>query len=140
MKTNTRGDTIVEVLFAMAIIGLVLTGAYKMATLNTQTTRRTQERSEALKIAEGQLEAMKSLPPEERTQLFTQTNFCISAGSQEVVVPGGSQDCQIGLYSSTITRQLNATRHYFVITVSWIPPGGRSVNPLEVKISYGYQP
>lgn len=54
-----RGDTIVEVMLAMAVIGMVLGVAYGIANRSVTIGRSAQERSEALKIAESQLELIK---------------------------------------------------------------------------------
>lgn len=54
-----RGDTIVEVLLCLAICGLVLGTSYASASRNIKGIRTTQERGEALKIAEGQLESLR---------------------------------------------------------------------------------
>lgn len=54
------GDTIIEVLLAMSIIGLVLGAAFGIANRSVQIGQNAQERTEALKIAESQLELFKS--------------------------------------------------------------------------------
>ena len=54
-----RGDTIIEVFLAMAIIGLSLGIAYSLSSQATRTGRQAQERTEALKLAESQLEILK---------------------------------------------------------------------------------
>jgi prepilin-type N-terminal cleavage/methylation domain-containing protein len=56
---NQRGDTIVEVLIAIAVISLVLAGAYATVRKSTATMQDTQERGEAQKLVEGQLELMR---------------------------------------------------------------------------------
>ena len=59
MKTN-RGDTIVEVLFAMVVIGVSLAAAFGIANRSIQISRSSQERTEAQKIAESQIELIKA--------------------------------------------------------------------------------
>lgn len=54
-----RGDTIVEVMLAMAVVGMVLGVAYGITNRSVQVGRSAQERSEALKIAETQIELLK---------------------------------------------------------------------------------
>ncbi len=53
------GDTIVEVLIAIAIVSLVLTGAYASTRRSRNAIQTAQEQGEALKIAESQLEYIK---------------------------------------------------------------------------------
>lgn len=63
LKLNYRGDTIVEVLLAIAVVSAVLGGAYISARSSLNATRMAQERSEATKYAEQQLERLKAAPP-----------------------------------------------------------------------------
>jgi type II secretory pathway pseudopilin PulG len=57
---NSRGDTIVEVLIAVIVIGAILVGGFVLATTSLTGERESQERSEALQVAEGQIETLKS--------------------------------------------------------------------------------
>ncbi len=57
---NQKGDTIVEVLIAMAVASLVLGSAYAVANHSMKNSRQAQEHSEALQIAQKQLEAIVS--------------------------------------------------------------------------------
>ncbi|MDQ2973687.1 MAG: prepilin-type N-terminal cleavage/methylation domain-containing protein [bacterium] len=135
MNKSKRGDTIIEVMLSMAIIGLVLAAAYTTASTNLRTSRFTQERTEALKVAESQIEFMKSLEDVNRTNLFTQgTDFCLSASSVPVFQPGGSAACTRGFYSYFIQR----SGDIFITIVRWTPPGGIDSNKAEVKLTYRY--
>jgi type II secretory pathway pseudopilin PulG len=59
-RSNTqRGDTIVEVLIAMAVLGLVLASAFAISNRSYATGLNAQERNEALKIAESQVELLR---------------------------------------------------------------------------------
>lgn len=58
---SQTGDTIVEVLIAIAVTSLMLTGAFTSARQSTVGTRKSQERVEALKVAEEQLEYLREL-------------------------------------------------------------------------------
>lgn len=59
-KLNIRGDTIVEVLIAITVVSTVLGGAYASSNRSLNATRQSQERGEALKLAETQLERLKA--------------------------------------------------------------------------------
>lgn len=59
-STGERGDTIVEVLIAIAIVGLVLASAYATSNRSTLNIQDAQERSEALKLAQSQIELMRT--------------------------------------------------------------------------------
>lgn len=54
-----KGDTIIEVLIAIAVLGSIITGSYAIATRSLNGVRISQERGEALKIAESQIEIIK---------------------------------------------------------------------------------
>jgi prepilin-type N-terminal cleavage/methylation domain-containing protein len=84
---NQRGDTIVEVLVALTVIGMVLAGAYTTASRSLALTRISQERAEATKVAEGQVEAVKAaiatagaIPP----AVATGAQFCIDESSLDI--------------------------------------------------------
>lgn len=55
-----RGDTIVEVLIAIAVASLILVGAYVSTRQSLTTVQDTQEHSEALQLAQTQIEFLHS--------------------------------------------------------------------------------
>lgn len=55
----SAGDTLVEVMIALAIIGSVIAISYSTASRSLKVGRQAQERIEALKLAEGQVETLK---------------------------------------------------------------------------------
>jgi type II secretory pathway pseudopilin PulG len=58
---NSRGDTIVEVLIALAVMTTVIVGAYASANKSQNSSQASQERAEAIKVAESQIERIKGL-------------------------------------------------------------------------------
>jgi type II secretory pathway pseudopilin PulG len=82
-RLKQTGDTIVEVLIAMAVISLVLAGAFTTANRSSHNVRQAQERSEAIKYSEQQLEQLKALVKSNPSAVFsltTQTTlFCTSS-------------------------------------------------------------
>lgn len=86
-KLRQTGDTIVEVLIAIAVIGSVLGITYATMNRNLLTTRDSQERTEASKLAQGQIEAFKGLA-DTGTTLPSLTGFCINVAA--VVNLGGT--------------------------------------------------
>lgn len=94
-KLNAKGDTLIEVLVCLAILGFVMTLAYSIVSRAQQTIRNSQERVEALKIAEGQLEQLKSLfkGNPNPDALFPNGNpdlICVDQGSSGPVIVGFS--------------------------------------------------
>jgi type II secretory pathway pseudopilin PulG len=129
MRFTERGDTIVEVLLAVLIIGAVLTGAYVTANQTLNANRASQERSEALKYVEGQLEHLKAnidtlgsqpgafcfdkntgafdgsfTDPAAHPNLGTD-NFAYPAGCDQGLVPGGYH---LSIRQSGTTYTVNA--------------------------------
>lgn len=79
-----RGDTIVEVMISMAILGLVLSFSYASASRSLKVAQDAQERSYATKLAESQIEMMNAFLSSGGSSAALQTgSYCIahSAGS-----------------------------------------------------------
>lgn len=60
LNKQQRGDTILEVLIAVAVLSLVLTISFALSNRNTQGNRQAQERGEATKYTETQMELLKT--------------------------------------------------------------------------------
>src|SRR3990167_4326737 len=59
-KLKQRGDTIVEVMAAIAIMGLALGAAFALSNRSFHTAQNTEERTEALALAQGQIEFLRN--------------------------------------------------------------------------------
>lgn len=86
---SQRGDTIIEVLIAVAVVSSVLAITYSIMNLNLQLMRNNQERTEASKIAQGQLEQLKNAwentsDPSNFQDSSTATAFCMSPDITQV--------------------------------------------------------
>lgn len=160
LNTHRRenGDTIVEVLIALAIIGLVIAGAYATADSSTRIVRQAQERSDAVKVAESQLETIRSVNADagsssKRDKMFSGTDFCFSEVSNDIhqyspgyslpahedsdgpEVDGMLEDCKWNNhYYAHITYESTPDRSRFILTVRWARLGG-GVD--EVVMPYG---
>lgn len=112
--TNSRGDTIVEVLIAIAIISLVLAGAYVSANRSAKATRTAQEHGEALKAAESQVELIKVAARTGAPDIFSAGDFCITGGTLGascVTPPTGVEYTTIVIHASG--------SHDFVVRTTW---------------------
>lgn len=123
------GDTIVEVLLALAVLGAVLGGAYVITSRNSIINQASQERAQAIKIAESQLEQLRNLF-ETNYEAFISppSSFCVSGGS---LLSGTS--CTIDSSGAVTTSEPSYTigvmqtpknvgttvGRNFVITVTW---------------------
>jgi len=119
---TTRGDTIVEVLLAIAITSVVLAGAYVAVDRSMKASRAAQERGEAVKVAEAQIERLKYLsysdPPADIYQ--DGTIFCITStlAIQTVADIEKEVSCTTsGRYVASITRDNSSGTHQ--IKVLW---------------------
>lgn len=92
---KNRGDTIVEVLISVAIAGAVIGGAFALATRSLRQGINASERTEALKIAEGQIEALKfrqlQSDADEWNPNFTErsniNNSCLNVAGNSPAIP-----------------------------------------------------
>lgn len=124
-----RGDTIVEVLISITIISLILGGAYVTTNKSLVATRRAQERANALKLAESQLEQIKGVVATSPSDIFGGTApspFCVYAtGGVLKVVAASNVNCTVNTSGVATTVEpkfrLSVTRsgNTFTITDTW---------------------
>ena len=129
---NARGDTIIEVMIAMAILGLVLSFAYASAARSLKMAQDAQERRYATRLAESQVELMKAFlsgaGPESQLQ-SAHAHYCLyhDAGAiqqQEVTdlnnpstyIAGCTQD---DLYRIAVSPSNTATGYEYAVSVRW---------------------
>lgn len=142
-----RGDTIVEVLIAMAVISLVLGGAYVTTNRSLLATRAAEERGNALKLAESQLEQLKNIGKTDPDSVFGSgipNPFCIS---QELDIVGAANEaCRVNssgaptevepIYNLSVTRSGPDSNdgYMFTATTEWVDPSGDMTD--QVRIIY----
>jgi type II secretory pathway pseudopilin PulG len=85
-KRNSRGDTLVEVMLSIAIVSLAVTVAYSLASRSLQTGVLATQRTQANKMAESQVEALKyrqreSFPGVWSANFDDVSNFCLNVKS-----------------------------------------------------------
>ena len=148
LSKNQVGDTIVEVLLSVIVVGLAIGLAYGIASRSLRGSRQAQERVEALKLVESQIEQLKSGANKTGDSSLFQVNkvFCLVDGErQESTGYGGSekslqnddlttteynQACVNGNYHIGIVYQNNT----FTVWARWFSVG--NINKEEVKIPY----
>lgn len=149
---NSIGDTIIEVILAIAIVSSILGGAYVSANYSLNNSRQAQERGEALKIVESQLEKLKQLADAGNTAIFTVgTSFCIDnvlaivapANTTKSSVPSLDDDdfttyqgaCkgqgQGGLYNLAIQRD-TVNNNQFAAYARWDRVGGGGRDQVKI--------
>lgn len=150
MRINNRkscGDTIVEVLLAIAITSVVLAGAYVAVDRSLKATRAAQERGEAVKVAEAQIERLKYLNLNDSgADIYQNGPFCITSTLAVRLVSDVSSDnddpngCRVsGRYVASITRDATTGTHQ--ILVLWENATGSNTIPAypgfdQVKMYY----
>ena len=152
------GDTIVEVLVAMAILALVLGTAYAISTQSLRTGTSAGQRSQALGYAQSQIEFIKraqiasdvakmaqyqqydsALPPNQ------QQPFCVTADGQIVRItdpaaPASAPECS--QYQGSYNVQVyfggdsgEPNYQVFTVNVTWEGSGG-SAEPNKLTLYY----
>jgi prepilin-type N-terminal cleavage/methylation domain-containing protein len=141
-KRRERGDTIVEVLIVIAVVSLILGGAYVTTNRSLQATRSAQERSIALKLAETQLERLKGLVETSPTLIFgatAPTTFCISNTSAVINAATTPASCAFdsaGAVAATEPRfniAIERVGNQFNLTETWFSVNGRTTDKLQMK-------
>ncbi len=145
---HQKGDTIVEVLLAIAVISSVLGGAYVSASQSLNATRRSQERAEALQLAQGQMERVKASSKNSTSPIYTTASFCIDTANTFLPIPPNPvcQDSSLGTpYNISVeaTNDLNACpvggpRCVFTVLATWDRAGGGPAE--QMKIIYRLYP
>jgi type II secretory pathway pseudopilin PulG len=140
-----RGDTIVEVLISLTVVSLILSGAYVTTNRSLLATRSAQERSNALKLTEAQVEELKGVIATNPGAVFgggVPSPFCIYnnivAGTLNVV-PSSSANCTVNASGIATTVEpsfrLSITRsgNDFTIRTTWTNVRGSQTDQLQMK-------
>jgi len=144
-RNHQAGDTIIEVLIAVAVVTSVLGIVYSTMNRNLTTIRRNQEQTEASKMAQSQIEYLKGLYSVSPDKITNEANngFCIN-GVTVVSIPtkpsGTLNGDDLTDYSTCVSNFLryvikrnNTDTKLYSVTVRYDAfNGGRS----EVKMYY----
>jgi prepilin-type N-terminal cleavage/methylation domain-containing protein len=90
LTLNNRGDTIVEVMVVLAVLGLAISISYATANRSLLNARQAQENGRATALAQSQVEQIRADAPtkdtDDHSKFVYRNNFCISnAGSSQAV-------------------------------------------------------
>lgn len=132
---NQRGDTIVEVLISIAIVSMILGGAYVMTNRSLQATRGSQERSNALKVVEAQLETLKSVAGGANTNtvmgaIGVPAEFCIVPTTLAVSSAATANNCRFDVLGNAYTGN---SQPIYKITISRTPIAGGEGYTFTIK-------
>lgn len=120
LKLNQAGDTIVEVLIVLAILGLALGMSYATANRSLLGARQAQEHTEALALLQGQIEQLRDVSGVDTTVFNPSqhtSGFCVISKSvvDLAATPNG---CTSGLYDLKVKR-VNDSYGTFTFTAAW---------------------
>jgi prepilin-type N-terminal cleavage/methylation domain-containing protein len=125
-KRSERGDTLIEVTLALAILGMVLLGSTAIAATAFRTGQTARERTQIAAVAQSQLEALRSFRDNHTWAEFQTGRSCGSAGGY----------CGINQVQTTACS-FDASRRCFFMelrnttagTTEWVPrPGSTNAN------------
>ncbi len=120
---SSAGDTLVEVILATALISATIGIAVSMSNRNLQTGTSAGQRSQALAIAQDQIERIKNAYLTNSPTLDSykiDKPFCILGdGAEEDVSKSGSKCANFGSSPYSITVNYNKTTLVFTTDVSW---------------------
>lgn len=132
LRDVQRGDTIVEVLIAVAVVSSVLAISYSIMNSNLLILRNNQERTEASKIAQAQIEQLKTAWQTTDPSAFPGINgdgraFCMAPGvtygfssgapGTNAPLAGFPAACVDSFYHTGITYDSGQDR--FLVRVQW---------------------
>ena len=134
-----RGDTILEVLIAIAVVSSILGSVFVLANRTAQNSRQAQEHQEALKYASSQIELLNEYLRQSGGDRPTGSSFCMQ---QAVLAPldytgEAPAQCQYdnGAYDYSFKVSYDATNKVYIVTVTW-PGATGSVD----SVALAYRP
>jgi len=84
-RLQNTGDTIVEVLIALAVISLILAISYATSIRNVRSLQDAQERAQALQLAQGQIEYIRAAQnPNDQVPQITAAQQCFNSDGKPV--------------------------------------------------------
>jgi prepilin-type N-terminal cleavage/methylation domain-containing protein len=129
------GDTMIEVLAAIAIIGVALAGGYALSSHSLRTGVDASQRSTALSLAQGQVEFLKNALVTKTTGTYTSASqpFCINDATGQVLTP---TDCRNHYSPYDIAITYDGATKVFRIKPSWSSLSTGDVNELSLYYKF----
>lgn len=144
MSINQRGDTIIEVLIACAIAGVVIAGAFVTVNHSLNNSRQAQEHEEALKIAESQLEALRGSVSNAALFPASPMQFCMTnVGTATPPTPSAAfanaayNPSQIDTgYYPAVCQQSSLGSYKYNISIVTAPSGTPNLNIFTINVDW----
>lgn len=141
LKSRQSGDTIIEVMAAITILGLALGAAFALSNRSYLTGVHTRDRTEALSLAQGQVEFLKDvgLTGNIGTLKAAYPNgekFCFNDDTGDTVDAAGCTSYKNSIYNIAITYCSNpdagCQENVFTVKADWIAGGTGNQNQLTI--------
>jgi prepilin-type N-terminal cleavage/methylation domain-containing protein len=131
-RADQRGDTIVEVLVAMAIMSLVLVGAYITSNRNRAVLENSQEREQGQRLVEGQIEMLRAKGG------IMATGDCFNNAVETATCNNFSATNSGATYTLNITGPIGVTNPSgtYTVTATWTSFGAKANNDSNVTMYY----
>lgn len=136
---NIRGDTIIEVMLVLAILGLALSISYSAASTSLLAARQAQESSQAASLMQSQIELLqanrKQVDSTQPNYIYQAGSFCMNPDPAANAVQSFASGCDFnndgsalepaGRYNVRIDQTVANT---FRLVVSWDDVAGNEEN------------
>jgi prepilin-type N-terminal cleavage/methylation domain-containing protein len=149
-QLNRRGDTLVEVLIAIAIVSTVLAGAFNVTQKSTLAVRDSQERGEMLQILQGQVELVRAnaiAQSDTSSGVYSAGGyFCMDPATKAMVPMGGVNLANLGSFTGvcrnmgsrySVAINYNSGSNTFTFFGRWDMVGGGTGS---MQMSYRVNP
>lgn len=136
---DQRGDTIIEVMIVLAVLGLAIGIAYATANRSLLNARQAQENSRATTLAQSQVEALRTLStiatPDSAHDVLQSDPFCViqtgnPADPYEVKRGGDCTASGSVPYVTTVTYDSAAKS--FSVVISWPDVNGAGTDTVSL--------
>lgn len=122
LLSDHRGDTIIEVVIAIVIVSMVLTGAYVSSSASLDLITSAQQHTDAVGVAQNQVEDLRAKIADVVGSGLAATGvtFCFDSNNSPATYAAGI--CTISGYTAKITSLGNSNgvgTYGFRINVSW---------------------
>jgi type II secretory pathway pseudopilin PulG len=123
-KLNSAGDTIIEVMIVLAVLGLSIGIAYATANRSLLNARQAQESAEASSLAQGQVEQIRANSPDTSSPIYGGDPFCFDGNTFTNITTSPPDSCKGASgyndrYDTKITRDAASPNYTYTVTVTW---------------------
>lgn len=124
------GDTIVEVLIAIAIVSLVLVSGYALTARNNAASQEVQEQSNALKLVERQSEQLLAakVAPTPLPGCFGASGNFVLASSSECSVNSNGESYTGTDAGAQYILSISQNASTYTINAQWVTINGQTAN------------